>query len=168
MATASPYTCTEQILVIGYGNSLRQDDGVGLRVAERIAGLEFPDVQTITCAQLSPEHAPLVAEAGVVVFVDAMLGADPHVRLQPLSPSESAQVTTHALEPETLLALAREVYGRAPRAWLLPVPARNTGFGEQLSPEAKAGMVEAVRVLDGFIQLRLAWRASRDYDAAAR
>jgi hydrogenase maturation protease len=153
------------ILVIGYGNTLRRDDAVGPRLAEEIGDIGYPGVRAVSCPQLSPEHAPLVAAADVVVFVDALEGGDRRLRLLPVDPAGSGQVTTHALEPGTLLALAREVFGRAPRAWLLPVPADDLGFGEELSPIARAGMAEARRVLDGFIQLRLAQRVARECPA---
>ncbi len=160
-----PANGEERILVIGYGNTVRRDDAVGPLVAERLAAIGYPGVEAVACAQLSPEHAPLVAAASVVVFVDALENGDERVRLLPLSPAHSGQVLAHALEPGTLLALARELYGHAPRAWLLPVPASDLGFGEQLSPTAREGMVEALRILDGFIQLRLARQAARECES---
>ena len=35
------------LLVIGYGNTLRRDDGVGPRVAEAVEGLRLAGVRTI-------------------------------------------------------------------------------------------------------------------------
>ena len=53
------------LLVIGYGNVLRHDDGVGPRVAEAIEELNLPGVRTLVCQQLSPEHAEPVARAQI-------------------------------------------------------------------------------------------------------
>jgi hydrogenase maturation protease len=150
------------LLVLGYGNTLRRDDSAGPLLAEEIAAAGYPGVHAIACAQLTPEHAALVAEAGAVVFVDAMVGGDERVRLLPLDPAPSGQIRTHTLGPETLLALVREAYGHTPRAWLLPVPAEDFGFGEQLSPLTQAGMAEASRLLDHFIQYQLARRAAHE------
>jgi hypothetical protein len=46
-----------ELLVIGYGNSLRRDDGVGPRVAEAVEALQLPGVRTLTCQLLTPEFA---------------------------------------------------------------------------------------------------------------
>jgi len=131
-------------LVIGYGNTLRRDDGVGPRVAEAVAALNLPGVATLTCQQLSPEHADPIARAERVVFVDAAVDAPREVQLRPLVPGETTQLMAHAADPRTMLALAREVFGHAPAAWWLTIPAAELGFGEELSPAAQRGLSEAV------------------------
>ena len=57
MSNKSPTAASRDFLVIGYGNTLRGDDGVGPRVAEAIEKLNLPGVRTLVCQQLSPEHA---------------------------------------------------------------------------------------------------------------
>jgi hydrogenase maturation protease len=135
------------LLVIGYGNTLRGDDGVGPRVAEAVGALGLPGVHTLSCQQLSPEHADPVSRAHAVVFVDAAMDAPKEVQLRPLEPNGSSQVMTHAADPRTLLALARDVFGRAPRAWWLTIPAVNLDFEESLSPETERGFAEAVELI---------------------
>ena len=132
-------------LVIGYGNTLRGDDGVGLRTVEAVADLQLPGVQTLVCPQLSPEHAELVAQARTVIFVDAAVHAPGEVRLQPLSPADASQLVAHAADPETVLALARDVFGRVPEAWLLTIPIETLDFCEALSSTAQRGLEQAVR-----------------------
>ena len=59
-------------LVIGYGNTLRADDGLGPAVAERL-GSEWADedVGVLSCQLLTPELAEPVSRAEIVVFIDA-------------------------------------------------------------------------------------------------
>lgn len=139
--TAAP---SNRVLVIGYGNTLRQDDGAGPIVAERIDALRMPQVHALACPQLSPEHVPLVADSELAVFIDACVDGSSEVQLRPAIASASSQVTAHALEPATLLALARDVFGRTPPAWILTIPAVALGFGENLSPVARVGVESAV------------------------
>ena len=47
-------------MVIGYGNTLRSDDGVGPLVAEAVHELVLPDVQTLAAGLLTPELADLL------------------------------------------------------------------------------------------------------------
>lgn len=132
------------LLVIGYGNTLRGDDGVGPRVVEAVAALGLPGVRTLVCQQLSPEHAAPIAEADAVVFVDAAVDASGEVQLRPLIPNTTSQLMAHAADPRTMLALSRDVFGRVPRAWWLTIPAVQLGFSEVLSPTAQRSAVVAL------------------------
>ena len=142
MSNDSPTAAS--LLVIGYGNTLRGDDGVGPRVAEAIEQLNLPGVRTLICQQLSPEYAEPVSQAHTVVFVDAAVDAPPEVQLRKLEPGESSQLMAHAADPRTMLALARDVFGHAPQAWWLTIPAVKLDFSETLTPEAQRGFAEAV------------------------
>jgi len=141
---AKSFKGDDDLLVIGYGNTLRQDDQAGPAVAELIESRALPRVRTIACAQLSPEHAEDVARCGMVVFVDAQARQDGGIVFEEVIAGESSQVTTHAVKPQTLLALARDVYGWTSKAWLLTIPADRFGFGEELSPLARRGIQMAV------------------------
>jgi hydrogenase maturation protease len=133
------------ILIIGYGNTLRGDDGVGPRVAEAVEKLRLPNVRTLICQQLSPEHADPISRAETVIFVDAAVDAPKEVQLRPLAPGPTSQLMAHAADPRTMLALARDVFGHAPKAWWLTIPAVNLEFSEELSPEAQRGCEDAVK-----------------------
>ena len=135
------------LLVIGYGNTLRRDDGVGPRVAARVEELRLPGVLTMACPQLTPELADPVSQAGAVVFVDASVEQRGPVRMRRLGPSDSSQILAHAADPRILLALARDAFGRAPQAWIVTIPARELGFGERLSRPASLGLRDAVRAV---------------------
>ncbi len=155
---------TTHLLVIGYGNTLRSDDGVGPRIAEAVGAWRWPGVSTLICQQLSPEHADPISRADAVVFVDATVDAPNEVQLRPLEPNDSSQLMAHAADPRTMLALARDVFGHTTPAWWLTIPAANLEFGETLSPVAQSGMataLERIRSLCHSLQLNLAPPASR-------
>jgi hydrogenase maturation protease len=139
-----------ELLVIGYGNTLRGDDGVGPRVAEAVGNLRLPGVHTLICALLTPELADPISRAGKVIFVDAAVDAPEEVQWRRLQPNKSSQLMAHAADPHTLLALARDVFGRAPEAWWLTIPAVDLGFHEEFSPKVQRGFVEAVEKIQAF------------------
>jgi hydrogenase maturation protease len=82
------------LVIIGYGNPLRGDDGIGWHAANTLAthydtlamtdGFDRTDegelsllpqaVNVIVCHQLMPELAATIATAAVVVFLDATYG----------------------------------------------------------------------------------------------
>ena len=149
-----PVVIEAELLVIGYGNSLRRDDGVGPRVAEAIEALNLPSVRVLDCQLLSPEYADPIARARRVIFVDAAVDEMDGVKFRRLVPGETSQLMAHAADPRTMLALARDVFGRTPEAWWLTIPAIHLGFGMDYSPETEAGfhtaVVEIQRLAAGF------------------
>jgi hydrogenase maturation protease len=132
------------LLVIGYGNTLRRDDGVGPKVADAIAALALPGVMAVAHPLLTPELADPISRARIAVFVDAAVDAPREVQLRKLAPADTSQIMAHAASPATMLALARDVFGHAPEAWLLTIPAENIGIGEELSAFAQRGLETAL------------------------
>lgn len=131
-------------LVIGYGNTLRSDDGVGAKVAAAVAELALPGVVALVRHQLTPELAETISEARAVVFVDAAVDAFTEVQMRQLEAAAGAQLMAHTADPRSLLAFARQLFGRCPPAWWLTIPVENLGFGEELSPLARRGFQTAL------------------------
>lgn len=123
-----------QILVIGYGNTLRGDDGAGVAAAKRIAR-RFPQVDVMTVHQLQPELAETITWYNTVFFVDASVSAC-DIEMTPLAPEQDPRPPgTHATTPAMLVALSTELYNRRPDdVFLCAVPARACGHGEAFSP----------------------------------
>jgi Ni,Fe-hydrogenase maturation factor len=90
---------------------------------------------------LVPELAESVAGVGRVVFVDAQMGGAVAVRELD---EQGEGPLTHATDPRAVLGLAARVFGRRPRAWIVTVPAFDTGIGEGLSAETEAAVEQAV------------------------
>jgi hydrogenase maturation protease len=142
-----------RILVIGYGNTLRTDDGVGRRVAMAVSSWQRPDVESIAVHQLTPELAEPLATAELAIFVDARLtDGGEAVEVRPLEPSGGRGGLGHASDPRALLAVARAIYGRSPRGWLVTVPAADLSLGEGLSPAAGRGAEEALGQIAALIE----------------
>jgi hydrogenase maturation protease len=136
-----------QCLIIGYGNTLRRDDGVGIEVAQAIAAMNLPGVNVITRHQLVPELAAPISEADTVIFVDADASATGHPELRPIEPARSGQIMAHAADPRSLLALSKQAFGGSPRAWSLAIPVEDFDFGFGLSHRSQVGLRAAVKLI---------------------
>lgn len=133
------------ILIIGYGSTLRGDDGVGPAVAELIEAKNLEAVQVIACHQLTPELADPISKTRRVIFVDASIDLpDDAVRVSRVEPEAAHQVMVHTASPGGLLHLARSVFNACPTAWLVEIPVAEMGIGEELSPFAQHGVERAV------------------------
>lgn len=140
-----------RVLVIGYGNALRTDDGVGWHAARLLAGdPRLADVVVVAEHQLTPELAFDLSLASLVVLLDATTETPPGtvtVRsiAQPgTAAGEGAGVppgaSSHHVDPELLLVLARQLYGSAPEAVVVSVGVGEMGLGEGLTPAVEAAL----------------------------
>ena len=135
------------LLVFGYGNPGRGDDGLGPAIAERIEMLERPDILVETPMQLNIEDAALVAEAGSVLFIDADVSLQAPFRLREAGPAGRIEFTSHAMSPETLLAVCADCFVPPPPAWVLGIRGTAFDFAEGLSREAAENAERALRFI---------------------
>jgi hydrogenase maturation protease len=137
-------------LVIGIGNPLRGDDGVGWRLLEELEAAEPIDgVRLRRVQQLTPELAAELSEVRRALFVDAWLapaGAEPLLR--PVDGTGAGEgIDSHRLEPLTVLALAQHLFGSRPAAWQLLVPSACFDHGNAFSACLRRGLPPARRLL---------------------
>lgn len=161
LATENPTS----FLVIGYGNQLRGDDGIGQLVAAEIEQWNLPQVCVEAVHQLTPELAAMLASVHGVIFVDACVYAG---EVEELLNAETAEfpVTVERIEPATeggsfslghlsnprsLLALTLALYGHAPQGWLVSVPGIHFELSDRLSPIAEKGVAAALEQIEQLI-----------------
>lgn len=135
------------ILLIGYGNPGRLDDGLGPAFAEAVEALGLPGVAVEADYQLTVEDAAELAGHRVVVFADADATGPAPFSVRRIEPGAATlSFSSHSVEPRGVVALARQLFGAEPEAWLLGIRGYAfDAFGETLSEGAKANLEAAVR-----------------------
>ncbi|MCF7818008.1 MAG: hydrogenase maturation protease [Kiritimatiellales bacterium] len=156
MPPAIPSTggCAISILVIGYGNPGRLDDGLGPAFAERIQALELPGVTLESNYQLNIEDADLIAQFDVVVFADASVDAAGPFDFQALEKKDPViGFSSHSITAASLLGLAEELFTATPKAYTLAIRGYDFNeFGERLSAQAQSNLDAAVGFLAEWIK----------------
>jgi hydrogenase maturation protease len=138
------------VLVVGYGNSLRGDDGVGWHAASLLAtDPRLAGAQVLAQHQLLPELAVDVSRASLVVLVDAAADGDPGaVSVRRVQPRRTETATwSHHLDPETLAGLVEVLYGFVPPIVLVSVAAGSLAEGDRLSVALERALPEVVEVV---------------------
>ena len=135
------------VLVIGYGNTLRSDDGVGWHAAALLAeDRRLAGGEVLAVHQLTPELALDMSRAWLVILIDASTDDPPGViTVRPLAASDEAGgdgpgATSHHVGPGELLAVARALYGTAPDALIVSVGVADMEPGEALTPLVSAAL----------------------------
>ena len=146
------------LLVYGYGNPGRQDDGLGILFAERCGRLfeDRPDFRVETDYQLNIEDADLISGFRQVVFADAsMAGTSPDgseieagsresgFYFYRIRPAVTVSFSTHAMAPGSVLALCGELYGRVPECRMMRISGRAWEFNAEPTAEALRNLEKA-------------------------
>jgi hydrogenase maturation protease len=140
------------VVVIGYGNELRGDDGAGPAAAEELRQrLGRGSAEVVTAHQLLPELAERISRAILVIFIDASTDAPAGgVRKKWLTASAGGRgggggAMGHHESPENLLEMALALYGHAPPGLLVSIGAGDLGFRLGLSGPARQAVDEVAR-----------------------
>lgn len=142
-----------KILIYGYGNPGRQDDGLGARFTEIME--KWVDEQklshiTVDCNyQLNIEDAATVSEYDTVFFIDASIVEDvKNFRLEAIEPNDARiEFTMHAVSTSYVVDLCRKIYGKTPKAYVLHIKAYEFDFKEELTQQAAENMLDALDFL---------------------
>lgn len=159
----------KKLLILGYGNPDREDDGVAWHILRAITlklGLpapdsyenEFPEYEWIDFAfhlQLTPEMAEDINEYPYVVFVDAHTGNIPEpVRLIEVESEFQNSPFTHHLTPQSLMSMCETLYKKKPDAALVSVLGYRFLFTRQLSEETAQLVPQAVELIWNWMSAR--------------
>jgi hydrogenase maturation protease len=142
-----------KLLVIGYGNPLRRDDGIGWHIAqELLRSRQLPNVETIARIQLTPELAEPISRANVVLFIDASRECPAgQIRQGRILPQETKPALNHHVTAEALLQLADDVYYAKPEAYVFSVGVESFAYGTEPSPALAAAYPSLVARVREFI-----------------
>ena len=141
-----------KVLLIGYGNPGRLDDGLGPALADAIEELNLPNVTVDSDYQLTVEDAASVSEHDVVIFADAAVKGEEPFFFKEIQPNSDVSFSTHSIEPEAVLFLAHDLFKANTKAYALGMRGYEfDDFGEKLSDKAQNNLLEAIE----FIKTRL-------------
>ena len=160
-------------ILVGIGNLLRRDDGVGVVVAQQMSRRELPDdVEVIDAGTAGTELAGLIEHRRLVVVVDAIDAGEPPgsiFRLDPESvePASCAGLSVHDLHFLHALDETR-LLGSAPERvviFAIQVADKSTGIGlsEPVGRAAERVMALAAEQL-GFSIEHMQYTTGSDVD----
>ena len=149
----------EKILVVGYGNTLRGDDGLGPFIVaglQDVAAWGEVDAQTVVLPQLDVTLAAAMHEVTLVIFVDARDDADEEsVKVQRVFPTATPlnlRHTSHSLGIPDLLRMALDWFGSRPACYAVMPKGYDFSLSENISPnaqrtarQARSKIVEIIR-----------------------
>lgn len=138
-----------KILVYGYGNPGRRDDGMGIKITEMVEEWKkdhnLQNIDVDNNYQLNIEDAEKVSQYDVVIFVDASQETNlTNFKLTNVEPNNrKVEFTMHAVSPSYIIHLCQTLFKKRPKALLLSIKGYRWEFQESLSDSALLNMERA-------------------------
>ena len=162
--SADPAPTGTRVLVIGVGNPLMSDDGVGQRLLEALAARATPDdrVEFLDAGTLGFMLLPRVEQCDGLLALDAadVGGAPGDLRIFEDEDFDAfvrrPRCSVHELGLHDLLDAARLMGALPARRALVGVQPERLGWGMALSPPVEAALPAAVEAAAGVLERWLA------------
>ncbi|MCB2205778.1 hydrogenase maturation protease [bacterium] len=136
------------ILLIGFGNPGRLDDGLGPALAAEVEGWPMSHVTVDSDYQLTVEDASDVAKHDIVIFADASTSGKEPYYVEAIEPKAALSFSSHSVEPAVLLHLAQTLFEAKTRGYILGIRGYEFNeFGERLSPAAQENLDHALQYI---------------------
>ena len=144
-----------QILIYGYGNPGRQDDGLGIELVAKLekwaserdlAGVAFENNY-----QLNIEDAEAISNQDLVVFADASKEEIDDFCFSRVDGKGKLSFTTHAASPGYIVKLCKELFQKEPDVLLLHIKGYEWEFKEGISTRAQKNLDSAFEYLKNIL-----------------
>lgn len=134
----------KRILIYGYGNPGRQDDGLGISLVEQLeewCADYLPGIIDFDSNyQLNIEDALTISEYDLVLFADASVEDISDYCVTKVEPSSKTEFTMHAMSTQFVLHLCQTLYGKFPEVYLLHIKGYEFELKEGLTGKAEKNL----------------------------
>ena len=142
----------DKILVLGIGNLVLNDEGIGIHVVNALSEMEIPQgVDVLDGGTGGLALLETLQSYRQLILVDAALDNNPAGTIRRLSPQYSKDypplLSAHEIGLKEMID-AMLLLGQAPRIELLAISVRNCHhLGMQLSPEARKAIPQVLQLI---------------------
>lgn len=156
-----------KILILGVGNLLLSDEGVGVHIARTLMEMDFPsEVRVVEGGTDGFGLMPILLEADRVILVDAVKGGGPpgsvyRFEIEDCPPFPDIYKTSvHQISILEVINLSGLI-GSPPRAIIIGVEPKCLEMGMNLSPEIEAKIPRVIQLIREEVALSLGNRAEK-------
>jgi hydrogenase maturation protease len=154
----------KRIAIIGLGNSLRRDDGIGIIIlGSLLNNYKRHGIDYLNFGIASFDLMHRLQGYDVVLLIDGIAAGLPAGELRIFDPEETSfskedgqemMVSSHELNLKDIFKLARNLELKT-KIYIAGIQVQDVSFGESLSEPLKKNLEENIKQIDKFIQERL-------------
>ena len=129
-----------KILIYGYGNPGRQDDGLGNYFVEQARSwaenVGYDHIFFDSNYQLNIEDAAEISDKDIVIFVDASVEEIETFKLDEITPEDKVEFSMHSVSASYVVHLCNDIYGKSPKSFMLHIKGYEWEFMEGITRKA--------------------------------
>ncbi|WP_041587638.1 HyaD/HybD family hydrogenase maturation endopeptidase [Thermincola potens] len=140
----------QKIVVLGVGNILLQDEGVGIHVIQALQKMSLPEnVDVIEGGTAGLELLPLIEDYSHMIVVDAVNAGEKPGTLFRFKPDDvtgfpgNIETSVHQLGLLEVLQMGKLI-GKLPDTVIIAVQPKSFDWGMELTPELQAKMPQII------------------------
>jgi hydrogenase maturation protease len=135
----------KRILIYGYGNPGRQDDGLGKALADEaetwIGEQQLDNVSVEVAFQLQVEDVLKMVDVDLVLFVDASMDEQiGDFTIERVISDPEASFSAHSVPPGFIVGLYEALYGPPPLSYLIQIRGYEWELEESVTSQARQNM----------------------------
>jgi hydrogenase maturation protease len=138
--------------LVGIGNTLRADDGVGAYVCEQISLLVQADITVITTHQLNIGMAEDLSKFDRVIFIDASLDEKTFSFKPVMMENNPTQTFSHQINASMLAKLTQQLFFCPTAFYICAIGANDFKMGNGLSATTQSNADAAIALLAEWLQ----------------
>ncbi|MGB9792037.1 MAG: hydrogenase maturation protease [Thermacetogeniaceae bacterium] len=142
-------------VVVGIGNLLLKDEGVGVHVVRALERRSLPcDVELVDGGTAGPDLLPYMSGAEKIIVVDALKGGGEPGSVYCLTPDDcepKAEGNPLSLHDLGILVALRDLElleGRRPHVVIIGVEPKELDWGIELTPEVAASIPKVIELVE--------------------
>ena len=140
-----------KILIYGYGNPGRQDDGLGNYFVEQARSwaenVGYDHIFFDSNYQLNIEDAAEISDKDIVIFVDASVEEIETFKLDEIKPEDKVEFSMHSVSASYVVHLCNDIYGKSPKSFMLHIKGYEWEFMEGITGKAMQNSKQAFETM---------------------
>lgn len=145
-------TESKRVAVVGVGNLVLKDEGIGVHIAHALQELDLPDGVAVIDGGTSPDVLDYLEPADKLIIIDAAEGGDSPGTIYRFHPDDLTLETGELISLHELGLMSSlkmmSLLGKAPQEIIIiGVQPKEIDWGMELSPELQEKVPEIVRIV---------------------
>ena len=137
--------------MIGLGNTLRKDDGVGAYVINKIESSRSFSCKYLLLQQLSTDLMPSLLSFESILIVDAGVGINTVTWKRITDQYNGSTPSTHHIDISQFVSLAQTLYNVTLSITVCTIPVYDLSLGEGLSSQTSSFADDAIQQIENWI-----------------
>jgi hydrogenase maturation protease len=141
------------LCILGIGNTLRSDDGIGAFVCQQLQHLNLKGVTIHIIHQLQTEWLDELTGFNSVLIVDAAVNENDDITIVPVDKAQTISTNiSHHISINLLADLMTTMHNSRVHFYACAIPAKNFDFGDTLSSEGEKNAKRALAIIRNWLE----------------